>query len=385
MANLTLQAGRLKSTIKIPGSKSYANRALILSALKPTPVVLKNLPLASDVLFLQKAFKQIGIGASQFPACELADQTIDIGDGGTTARFLASMLLKGTKTYRLLLGERLKDRPWDEFLDFANAHGASAQLQGNVLTIKGPVKFPKRIEVDCSRTTQFASGLRLATAFDDVEVIPLNLSSSQSYWAMTEELIKTFRNTDSFSIPLDWSSASYPLAFAALNQTIDFPDLYEDPFQADSKFIELLRSFDGVTDLASGIRVTQVTNHRSVKMDMSDALDLVPAMSFFLSYIAGTHELQGIRNLVHKESDRLSEILKLLSTFNKTATTNGESLFIEGSLSKTNEPKDLNFPMDHRMVMTGALFLRHNQGGALRPTEAVEKSYPDFFKTMELT
>ena len=383
MANLILTTGRLKSTIKIPGSKSYANRALILSALKPSPVILRNLPAASDVVFLQKAFKQIGVGAKQFPDCETSDQTIDIGDGGTTARFLACMLLKGKFTYRLLLGERLKDRPWDEFLDFANTHGAQAHLDGNVLTIKGPVRFPERIEVDCSRTTQFASGLRLATAFDDVEVVPLNLVSSQSYWAMTEELIRSLQESSTYSIPLDWSSASYPLAFAALNQPIEFPDLRNDPFQADSKFLQLLKTFDCVEESSAGIRIRPIKTYHTVKMDVSDALDLVPALSFFLSYVPGLHELEGIKNLVHKESDRLSEILTLLKTFGITATSNGQSLMIEGGRVRELEPKDLSFPMDHRMVMTGALFLRHNTGGTLRPAEAVEKSYPDFFNILE--
>jgi 5-enolpyruvylshikimate-3-phosphate synthase len=45
---------------------------------------------------------------------------------------------------------------------------------------------------------------------------------------------------------------------------------------------------------------------------------------------------------------------------------------------------DLDLPDDHRMVMTGTLFLLYHNGGTIRPAEAVNKSYPSFFEIISL-
>lgn len=395
MTSLKVDKGFIPKTIDVPASKSYANRALILAALSSEIISLQNLPDATDVTYLLDSLKAVGLDIQQnadttiiknsFPACETKDLTLSVGEGGTTARFLASLLLLGSKKYTLLLGTRLKDRPWQEFIDFIQAHSGLAQLDNDKLIIQGPLKLPSNLKVDCSRTSQFASGLAMVYSLHKVNVIPENLASSQSYWNMTQEMINTFKNSDSLKIPLDWSGASYPLAFSALNQETLFPNLFFDPFQSDAKFLEILDSFGCVKLVSNGIAIKPFNENRSVKLDVSDSLDLVPTLSFFLAHIKGQHELVGISNLKFKESDRLAEIMKLLRAFSKASHTDGHNLFIEGDSNILQESVSLALPDDHRMVMTGALFLRHHAGGTIEPKEAVAKSYPDFFKLFNIS
>lgn len=391
MKSLEVKAGLLPSIIHLPPSKSYANRALILAALRPEPITLKNLPKASDVTFLISALKQVGLHLDQdhgeailhnsFPACEIKDGcTIEIGEGGTTARFLASLLILGSQPYTLILGNSLKDRPWNEFIKLVKQLGGKAELHENKLSLQGPAKISGRVEIDCSETTQFASGFQLALAYTEIDVVPLNLAASKSYWVMTKALIETFKKVREYSIPMDWSSASYPLAFAALKQTIFFPGLKNDPFQADAKFFSILKQIDVIQETADGIKVKPYQGKKDFKLEVSDCLDLVPALAFFLSHIEGTHFLTGIKNLIYKESDRLQEIIKLLEEFGLKASTDGSVLQIEGSSSLQGISADLQLPDDHRMVMTGALFLRYHRGGSITPAFAVAKSYPEFFK-----
>jgi 3-phosphoshikimate 1-carboxyvinyltransferase len=395
MKSLKVKAGLLPSIIHLPASKSYANRALILAALKAEPITLKNLPKASDVTFLVSALKRIGLTLVQdhhqiiiqnsFPACELKDGcTIEIGEGGTTARFLASLLLLGSKPYTLILGNRLKDRPWKEFIKLVDQLGGKAELLDNKLTLQGPLKLSAQIEIDCTETTQFASGFQLALAYTDTVVVPLNLASSKSYWEMTKTMIESLNKSSEFTIPMDWSSASYPLAFGALKQNIYFPGLKNDPYQADAKFLSILKQVNVIQETPEGIRVKPCTTKKDFKLEVSDCLDLVPALAFFLSHIEGTHLITGIKNLVYKESDRLQEIIKLLEEFGLKASTDGSVLQIEGSSSLRGVSVDLKLPDDHRMVMTGALFLRYHQGGSITPASAVEKSYPDFFSLLSV-
>jgi 3-phosphoshikimate 1-carboxyvinyltransferase len=351
---------------------------------------LHNLPEASDVTILIDCLKAIGLQVeaqenslrfkNHFPACELPGPVkISVGEGGTTARFLAALLLLGKSEYQLILGKRLKERPWQEFLDLAASLGGKASLAGDTLTLQGPIKLPDELSIDCSKTTQFATAFQLLSVAVEVNVIPVNMNSSQSYWAMTEKMVKELSFAKEYSIPGDWSSASYPLAFGALNHEMEFPGLQFDRFQSDAKFYDLLKSFDCVESLPEGIKIHPLSKHRSVRMDVSDCLDLVPTLGYFLGHIDGNHELTGVENLVHKESDRLGEVIRLLKAFGREASTDGHTLFINGSHSRLSHEVNLNLPDDHRMVMTGSLFLIHHSGGNIAPREAVNKSYPGFF------
>lgn len=389
-----IKPGLLPHSIEIPTSKSYANRALILAAIKQSLTTLKNLPESTDVQFLLEALKKIGLDIHQdnnvvtiknsFPECE-KDQipSIEIGEGGTTARFLASLLCLGSNEYTLILGERLKQRPWKEFTQLVQKLGGSAQLEGERLTIKGPISFPENLEIDCSETTQFASGFQLVSAFTDTIIIPLNLKSSQSYWEMTKKMIQSFRDVSEYAIPLDWSSASYALAFGALNQEISFPHLSYDFFQADAKFYLVLKSLGIITDLENGILLKPLKIEKSFDLDVSDCLDLVPSLAFYLCHIEGVHHLWNVQNLIHKESNRLEEVIKLLGHFGKKAFYQEGNLVIEGNPSRVKDEIHLSLPDDHRMVMTASLFLLHHSGGSLSPEEAVNKSYPQFFSLIQ--
>ncbi|WPU65167.1 hypothetical protein [Peredibacter starrii] len=389
MASLNLKHGSMIKEVHVPSSKSYANRALILAAIKKSPVTLENLPESTDVTILLACLKELGLKVKtsgknvviegSFPACESSDKKLDVGEGGTTARFLAGLLLKGKKKYELVLGERLKERPWQEFIDQARMLGAKAELNDAVLTLQGPITAPKTLEVDCTRTTQYATAFELGLSDFGTKIIPVNLTTSQSYWAMTEKVIQDLKQNDVYPVPLDWSSASYPLAFAALNHEITFPGLFDDSFQADSKFIKILRKLGSVTENDKGMVIKPITHHEPISFDVTDCLDLVPTLGYFLSHIKGVHELHGTKNLTFKESDRLTEVMNLIKAFGRKTWLEGETLLIEGSDLKINEAKDLVLPNDHRMVMVGALFLRQHSGGSVTPPEAVTKSYPEFF------
>jgi 3-phosphoshikimate 1-carboxyvinyltransferase len=394
MQTLKIKKGKLRDEVLIPSSKSYANRALIMASLLKKPPKLKNLPSATDVSILLDCLKEMGLNyevrgdelifLNSFPDCETR-QTIElsVGEGGTTARFLATMCLLGSSTYHLILGERLKERPWDSFILMARSLGATISLIDNRLSIKGSIQFPDELKIDCKKTTQFATAFQLLTVSKKLQVIPVNMTSSKSYWAMTEKMVKDLVQTKVFDIPKDWSSASYPLAFGALNQQMRFPGLKLDPLQADAKFVDLLLSFECLEVMKDSINVKPLEKHRPVKFDVSDCLDLVPTLGYFLAHIEGDHQLMGVGNLVHKESDRLTEVIKLLGHFNRRAWSEGANLYIQGTREMIMKAPRLLMPNDHRMVMAATLFLLHHSGGELAPEEAVLKSYPGFFELIE--
>lgn len=393
MQSFTVSPGGLPSLIELPASKSYANRALILAARKPESITLNRVPEATDVTILIECLKKVGLEivgtqhdmtiSGSFPDCEGEGEClIEVGEGGTTARFLASLLVLGSRPYRLHLGSRLKDRPWDDFVTLLKKLGAKARLEGHDLFIQGPIKTTKNIEIDCTKTSQFATGLALALSFNDVEVVPKNLQSSPSYWLMTQELITYFKSHHHYTIPLDWSSASYPLAFAALKHEIFFPGLKPDPFQADSKLFQILQEMKAIEITSNGIKVHPLSYKGNITLDASDCLDLVPTLSFLFSHIQGKHKILGIKNLIFKESNRLDQIVKLLSTLGVKVDSHEDQLCIYGEDDLHISHQNLELPDDHRMVMTAALFLRLHNGGRVSPATAVKKSYPHFFQLL---
>jgi 3-phosphoshikimate 1-carboxyvinyltransferase len=396
MASLNLKAGGLPIKIDLPPSKSYANRAIILAALQKKIITLSNLPQADDVTLLIQALQEVGLKFEEknhqlkvlnsFPDCEKGNsiniEPIYVGEGGTTARFLAVMLALGQRAYTLKLGPRLSKRPWKELVDKLNELGARVELQSDQLFIQGPIKLPREIEINCLETTQVATAFQLALAFQRTVIKPTQLNSSESYWKMTKAMVEIFNSTDSYKIPIDWSSASYPLVFGALKQEIFFPELHPDSLQADSKLLMILDKMGAITHKEKGIYIKPGKRQGDIKFDCSDCLDLVPALVFYLCHIQGVHELTGLENLVHKESDRLGELYSLMLKFNIQCLRNSHSLKIHGLCDLKLDPTDLIFPDDHRLVMTGALFLRLHAGGSVAPASAVSKSFPHFFNLM---
>lgn len=393
MKSLSVKKGLFQSVVSIPSSKSYANRALILASLTPSSFSLKNVPTATDVTILLDCLRQIGLKITKndgsmviensFPECERNNHVLEVGEGGTTARFLATMLLLGKYEYQLVLGERLKERPWEEFISLARSLKADARLENNILTIKGPVNLPRELLIDASKTTQFATAFKLLTLKHEMKIVPQGMDSSQSYWLMNEILIKEFKNKNSYSIPLDWSSASYPMAFAALNQKIKFPGLRPDSYQADSKLFDIL-SLLGCTQVDNGeITIGPMTKAQNLNLNVSDCLDLVPTLAYLLGHIEGHHTLTGFQNLIHKESNRLEEVIKLLKLFDREVECRHEILHIVGKKDRLSEKVNLEMPNDHRMVMAGTLFLLHHGGGTISPVDAVTKSFPLFFSLLD--
>jgi 3-phosphoshikimate 1-carboxyvinyltransferase len=160
------------------------------------------------------------------------------------------------------------------------------------------------------------------------------------------------------------------------------PDLKYDELQADSKFLDLLIKLEAIQITPEGIKVFPHKKSFSVEMNVEDCLDLVPTLGYLLAHIPGRHVLKNVQNLKYKESNRLQETMILLQTFERSSYIETNDLIIEGSSKLILKSIDLIVPNDHRMVMVGALFLKHHSGGTLCPAEAVEKSFANFFSVL---
>lgn len=393
--------------VVVPTSKSYANRLLVLAAITSEPFVLEGVTPSTDVTHMIMCLRKIGLKISvsndfskvvvenSFPQCEQETSggiiELEAGDGGTTNRFLLALLCLGEKKYRLKASGKMAQRPSEEFFFALKQLGVSliSDAPEYWCEVQGPVQSNElTVEVDCSRSTQFATALELALVERKIKVVPLNLHSSIDYWRMTEKLIQNYRDGQRhFVVPVDFSSLTYPLALGFFSGEIRISNCFaRDEFQADVRFIDFLEMSGAVISFDSnGLKLSNnLLYNKPLDVSVAACPDLTPSLAFVCSLIKGKSVIRDVDNLRHKESDRVEEILKVLKSMNVTSSFDSvaNAIIIDGGWIKNLEGVDLNLPEDHRIIMMSYLFLNAASKGTLNNAAHVEKSFPNFFKVM---
>ena len=110
----------LPTTVCLPGSKSLANRALIIQALAaPGAVKITDISQAQDTQTLVALLAQVADGA-----------TLDCGPAGTTCRFLTAYLCVQPGTQLLTGSARMLERPVGPLVDALRSLGADIEYVG---------------------------------------------------------------------------------------------------------------------------------------------------------------------------------------------------------------------------------------------------------------
>ncbi|OFZ46013.1 MAG: hypothetical protein A2577_03110 [Bdellovibrionales bacterium RIFOXYD1_FULL_36_51] len=391
---------RLKDLeLSIPGSKSFAARLLILGSLYPREFTIINCPDCTDVVNLENSLKKIGLEISRkngvvkilnsFPGCEKSPVGLILpGEGGTTSRFLMGLLGLGKLTYQLKLGAQISKRPMDALINTLEQCGVCIKKEKNIMVIQGPYSQNlEKVEVDCSQTTQFLSSLKLALYNQSIIFIHKNLTSSQKYLDLTDDLINKVKDDqDTFIIPTDMSTLSYVIAYAMLGRKVTVSNFNPDDLQADYKIMEIASQI--------GLKVFQDKNklclspqkqYNKFEVDLNNCLDLAPTLSFMATLCQGTSRLKNLKQLRYKESDRLREIVNLLKIFKCNHCYHEKEDILEIGYSELmGESVEYRAPADHRMVMTAFLFMKRNAGGYIFNAKCIEKSWPEFFIEMDI-
>lgn len=401
MNHMKLTSTNLSDSLECPTSKSYAARALILAALSKDDITLLDLPTAQDTLDLIRCLKIIGLSiktegsnsltvSGSFPRCEIVSDQIEmnLGEGGTTIRFLLPLLALGRAKYKLTFMGGMVSRPMQELYQTLKDINVSIVTNGSGLEIQGPIDSAKASVLDCTHSSQFASGIEMINAFYPLKITYSNLKLSKKYFEMTEFVVEELKNNSTFQIPVDFSSAGYLIAYAVLSKSLVINNIkYIDEFQADSILISILNDM-GVKlklDPIAGLRVSKAEKIlQGFIIDGSCCIDLVPTLAFIAAHIPVKSKISHIKGLIHKESNRLAETLSILNHFgvNHEYSEESDSLTITGKKIDEYTQDQLGSydpPNDHRMVMIASLFLKIRGGGTVSNRSSVKKSFPDFF------
>ena len=359
-----------KGIIKAPSSKSYAHRILISlylsgSDYKPT------FDISEDIEATLNCLESLKNNESRYFANE----------SGSTLRFLIPLILVLKKEGTIVGTEKLFSRGLDVYLDIFKKQKIEFQLNNNSLFFKGELKndvfvFPGNI------SSQYVTGLLFALPLlnGDSEIILTGNVESNSYIDITIDILSMFgisvkRNDNHFyikgkqkyikpsnvDIEGDYSNAAFLDAFNLLGGNVKITNLNPNSLQGDRIYQEIYQKLENSSPL----------------IDLSNCIDLGPIL-FTMSSMKNGATFINFERLKIKESNRLNDMLNLLSKFGVNYNLNDSELIIfKSDIHKVDEI--IVAPNDHRIVMS-LVVLFSKIGGSLLNGEAVNKSYPNFYK-----
>ena len=137
------QGFRPSTSVRVPGSKSLTNRALIVSALAVGKSKLQGVLDSEDTRVMVESLRRLGFVLEQ----NTAERTIEVqGRGGkipvpsadlyvensgTSLRFLTALVALGHGQYRLDGNARMRERPVADLLSGLNSLGAIARSEAD--------------------------------------------------------------------------------------------------------------------------------------------------------------------------------------------------------------------------------------------------------------
>jgi 3-phosphoshikimate 1-carboxyvinyltransferase len=409
----------LRGEVFAPPSKSYTHRAITLAALSKKSIVRRPL-LSADTLATVQACEKFGAliekkgenliinGFDGKP--KVPDDVIDAANSGTTLRLMTAVAAL-TDGITVFTGDSsLRTRPNGPLLEALNGLGAKAcSTRGNErapIIVRGGLVGSK-VEINGSISSQFISALLIACPLKEsnTTLSIIGKLKSKPYVDVTLEMLELAgvkiqtdnRNGTEFvipgkqkydfkdyTIPGDFSSASYLLAAAAMTggSEVTVKNLFPSK-QGDKLIIETLEQMgaDIKWDKQAGtVNVKGGRKLKAITFDAGATPDLVPTVAVLAAFAEGTSRIENAEHVRYKETDRLRALATELPKLGVSLIEEKDSLTITGGKLHGATVHGWD---DHRIVM--ALVVAGIAAGdtTIDTTESVSISYPDFFKDIQ--
>ena len=359
------------AVVRVPGSKSLTNRALVCALLAEGRSTITGALDADDTRAMAGAVSALGASVewegdviTVEPPASLrpGPLTVHVRDSGTCARFLAPVLALGSGPYVLDGSDQLRRRPMGPMVEALRSLGVVVEGESLPLTIHGCGGLPdEEVVVPGDVSSQFISGLLLAGA----RVRPAGEVVSAPYIKMTSHVLAAFADGGTtYAVEPDATAASY---FYAVNSL--FPDGRVsvdglDPatsIQGDVGFVEVLRQMPADVDLR----------------DMPDVAQTLAAVAVF-----GDHpvRVRGIGFVRGHETDRIAAVVTELRRCGIESEEHDDGFTVHPG---TPQPAVVETYGDHRMAMSFALLGLRVPGIAIKNPACVAKTFPEFFSVLE--
>lgn len=428
--------GAVAGALRLPGSKSLSNRALLLAALAEGRTTLRGLLASDDTRVMLDALHTLGCGVEERDnatvvidglggagsARRVPQADLFLGNAGTAMRPLTAALAVLGGDYTLRGIPRMHERPIGDLVDALRSLGCSVDYLGThgfpplhigqgALRLHAPIRV--RGNVSSQFLTALLMALPLAATQQGVAIEVDGPLISKPYVDITLGLLARFgvavqrhgwerfeipagsrlRSPGELAIEPDASSASYFIAATTLSTRVTsekclvIEGLGTDSVQGDIRFIDAARQMGADIEGGAGwLRVRPARLPlRAIDMDCTPIPDAAMTLAMLALYADAPSTLRGIASWRVKETDRIAAIATELRRLGAAVEAGDDFMRITPPpLAGGWCAASLHTYDDHRMAMCASLAAFNPAGLPMRIENpaCVAKTFPDYFETL---
>lgn len=411
-----VRASLIDLNIVAPASKSMAQRAIIASLLAKGESILTGITHCEDTYAAIEVIKSMGaevnfneeegicVIKSSFNKDSYMPSTINCGESGLLSRVMVSIMALYDHTTTIVGEGTLKKRPFSMIERPLKELGAEISLTDGCLpaTLKWGLKGGETT-IDGNLSSQFLTGLLMALplAPRNSEVYVVDLKS-KPYIDMTMDLLLSFgievenfkyqtfkvRGEQQYTpaklnIEGDWSAAAFLLVAGAVAGEVTVSNLNINSAQGDRVILDLFKTCEIDFSIVRNSVTTRKSKIKAFGFDANNCPDLFPAIAILATQANDVCCIKGIKRLNYKESKRAEVMKQELEKLGVKIELDDDYMFVTPSVIKGGTVESHN---DHRIAMALAIAgLCSKEGVHIKNTESVAKSYPNYWRDMNVT
>ena len=405
-------------TVKLPGSKSISNRALMLAALASGTTRLTGLLRADDTERMLESLTKLGVkvtadgdaavieGAGGFFPVKSAE--LFIGNAGTAARTLTAALAFAGGHYRLDGIERMRERPIGDLLAALRTLGADVTCEKKEgflpLVFRPAVPVGRRVSVRGNVSSQYLTALLLTAPLiapeEGLEITVEGELISRPYIDITLAMMKTFgadvtvtkkgfrvakggyRAQENYAVEGDASGASYFLALGALTGgPVRVEGVGRNALQGDAAFVGVLEQMGAV--ITRGDRYIEASLSagkvlKGITLDCTKIPDAAMTLVPMALRTEGAVRLTGIASWRVKETDRIAAMAAEMNKFGARVESGPDWIEVERGATVAENVEVATYD-DHRMAMSFSLAAAAGVPVVIKDPGCTAKTYPAYF------
>lgn len=412
--------------VKVPGSKSITNRALLIAALAEGDTILKGALFSNDAKNMLACLSILGIKMEIDEENEtitvqgcggrlpVREASVNVGSAGTAARFLTALLAFSAGVYHLDASKQMKKRPMKPLLDALIKLGALIsydEAEGHFpFTIDSRAVRGGEISLDTCISSQFLSAV-VMTGFLLPDGLKVNIAGGREslpYVDMTARVMESFgmkpqvvcengavsyilKDGDTYKgrkyeIEPDVSAACYFYAMAEiLGCRAQVKNVHLDSIQGDIEFVKLLTKMGAkLEEEADGIILSGAKDgcYEGIEANLNSFSDQSLTLAAVSAFAKSPTKITGIAHIRLQESDRLLAIKNELEKLGIGAVMGDGEISI---FPKEMDGQDVEIETydDHRVAMAFALVGLRRAGVIIKNPDCSAKTFNDYFKVLD--
>ena len=412
-------AKRLDTTVAVPGSKSYTNRALLVAALAEGESRLSGALFSDDTDYMAESLRKLGVVVEADEATAsfvvrgnggripVAGAELYIGNSGTTSRSIISCVALGRGTFVIDGDEPMrKTRPIADLLDALKRLGVDARSRYDNGCLPVDVRATGfkggRTELDAGKSSQFLTSLMLTGPCTDeglqiemvgefkTQYIDITMAVMRAFGAEVEhDNYRRFRIPGAqryqgrdYAVEPDASNASYFFAAAALTGgRVRVEGLSADSAQGDIHFVDVLEAMGcTVRRDSAGIEVVGPAKLKGIDVDMKAISDTALTLAALAPFAESPVRIRNIEHSRWQETDRVAAMATELERLGVAVEEHQDGITVIPSVP---QPAAIDTYADHRVAMSFALVGLKAPGVRINDPGCVRKTFPTYFKVWD--